>query len=508
MLFGKSTLRAVAASCLVLLWTGCESFLEPDPASFTSTGNYYQTPAHFESAINSAYSRLRAQAGISSTPFRTLTELRFDCCITDPERLSTSPSGKPIAEWYAVPSNSYFANQWSGAYHTIAQTNVILGRIEDAAFSDEALRTRIIGQAKFIRALSYWYLVQFYGDVPLVLTEVRTPDEAMPTDGRRPREEVYQQIIADLQDAVEALPPTWSDPGRATEGAARFLLGRTYLLTGDYGSALAELEDVVESYDYRLLADYRDVFDPSNTNNAESIFELQFGADVAGQPDMGLVGNLMPYNARGEILPPTVGVNGDMLASLEFVERYEEGDARQEASILWWEDPAADSAKAVFKKFVWPEHVNGQGEQAGNDILFRYADALLSLAEAHWRLGNTAQAVAYVDQVRARADLPPLDPGDVRENPLLAGTHLENDAVGRAIFNERTVELAAEGHRMFDLIRFDVAYEVMSTWAERTWEYHPELRGFHLIEPYEILVPVSPQEIGATEGAITQNPGW
>ena len=173
MRFWKLTLPAIAASCLLFVWTGCENFLEPDPASFTSTGNYYETAEHFESAINSTYSRLRAQAGISSTSFRTLTELRFDCCITDPERLSTSPSGKPIAEWYASPSNSYFSDQWSDAYHTIAQTNVILGRIGDASFNDETQRNRIIGQAKFIRALSYWYLVQFYGDVPLILEEVR-----------------------------------------------------------------------------------------------------------------------------------------------------------------------------------------------------------------------------------------------------------------------------------------------------------------------------------------------
>lgn len=509
MRFRKLPLLVLAATCIPW-WAGCEEMLEPEPASFTSTTHYFQQPEHFESAINSAYSRLRTQAGLSTTSFRTITELRFDCCITDPQRLSTSPSGKPLAEWYASPSNAFIAEQWAAAYHTIAQSNIILGRIGDVHFGDEGQRDRIIGQAKFIRALSYWYLVQFYGDIPLILEEVRTPDQAIPS-GRQPTEEVYKQIISDLQDAVDKLPAGWTQPGRATEGAARFLLGRTYLLIKDYESAVAELEQlgaVANPYGYRLLDEYRDVFDPSNTNHAESIFELQFGAGIAGQPDMGLLGNLLPYNSRGKIAPATVGVNGDMLVSLQMVELYEEGDAREEASIGWWYDEAADSSKAILRKFVWPEHVNAQGQQAGNDILFRYADALLSLAEAHWRLGSHAQAIAYVDRVRARAGLPPIDLTDVAQNPLLEGTYLESDPVGRAIFNERTVELAGEGHRMFDLIRFEVAFEVMNIWAERTRAKNPELEGFHLIEPYKILLPIPSQEISASDGALSQNPGW
>lgn len=508
----KSMLAAAGVSCLPVLWTGCESFLQPEPASFTTTETYYEKPEHFESAINSAYSRLRAQAGIANTAYRTITELRFDCCITDPQRLSTSPSGKPIAEWYAAPSNAYFADQWSRAYHTIAQTNTILSRVDGVTFEDQTQKDQIIGQAKFIRALSYWYLVQFYGAVPLVLAEVKSPEEAMPS-GRAPVEEVYAQIVADLQDAVAKLPVSWPQPGRATKGAAEFLLGRTYLLTQDYEKAAAALGIVVGTgdvspYGYRLLDNYRDVFDPGNVNNAESIFELQFGAGVAGQPDMGLVGDLLPYNSRGQIVPASVGVSGDMLASMQLVDRYEPGDARKEASILWWTDPAVDSAKAVLKKFVWPEYVNAQGQQAGNVILFRFADALLSLAEAEWRLGNGPKAIEYVDRVRRRAGLAPIDLAHVAANPLLAGTYLETDPVGRAIFNERTVELAGEGHRMLDLVRFGVAYEVMQAWAKETWAKNPELKGFFLIEPTEILLPIPSQEIAATNGALEQNPGW
>src|SRR5690606_1921684 len=98
------------------------------------------------------------------------------------------------------------------------------------------------------------------------------------------------------------------------------------------------LEDVVGSggvspYGYQLFPNYRDVFDPANGNSAESIFELQFGAGVAGQPNMGLIGNLLPEQSRGQILPANVGTNGDQLVSMQLVEQYEESDERLDASI-------------------------------------------------------------------------------------------------------------------------------------------------------------------------------
>jgi hypothetical protein len=191
--------------------------------------------------------------------------------------------------------------------------------------------------------------------------------------------EVYAQIVSDLQDAMAKLPATVAQPGRATKGAAEFLLGRTYLLTKDYPKAIAALTDVVGTsgtspYGYRLLPNYRDVFDPANTNNAESIFELQFGAGIAGQPHTGIVAELLPYNSRGRIVATTVTPSGDQLVSAQALEWYETGDARKDASIQFWRDPAVDSLKAYLAKFVWPSAVNTQGQQAGNIIVFRYAE--------------------------------------------------------------------------------------------------------------------------------------
>lgn len=518
----RTTIRTALLVGLLIVWSGCDNFLEPDPESFSSTSNYYRSPAHFEAAINSAYSRLRDQAGISNEAFRFIVEVRMDAINLQFDPRSTGVDEQPMEEWFATSDNGLPRDQWNDIYHTVAQTNVILGRIDGVDFRDQALKNRITGEAQFIRALSYWYAVQMWGDVPLVLREVTSPSDAIP-EGRAPTNDVYQQIISDLQGAAENLPLTPAAPGRLTSGAANFLLGRTYLLTGDYSQAVTTLEKVEQSGQYRLLDDYLSIFDPANQNNPESILEIQFDPTIAGQPDADLLNAILPKNDRREVegvpfVPKTRSTRaGSYMPSKELIDTYEWGDARYDASIRWWEHEGnsqySDVAHrgdsiAIINKFLWPEHINNSWEQEGNDILFRYADALLSLAEAHWRLGNQGTAKAYVDRVRARADLPPLDLSNVPENALLEGTALETDPLGRAILIERTVELFAEGHRLFDLMRFGVALEVMTSYADSRKEREPRVRSTYSIDAHEILMPIHPEEIAATENALTQNPGW
>lgn len=507
-------------AAFLLFAHACDSILEPDPKSFTSTSNFYQTPEDFSSALNGAYNRLRTQAGISNVQFNYWNEIRSDIINRHFDVNLPSIQGQPIVEWFVVPSNDWVQSQWSQIYNTITQTNMILERIEPIEFGDTSQKNRIIGEAKFIRALSYWYAVQYWGDIPIVLEEVTSPEEAVPEGGRRPVSEVYGQIITDLQDAVELLPSVAQDPGRATEGAAKLLLGKTYLLSEDYTSAVDVLEEVESGYGYMLLDDYSDIWNPANTNNAESIFELQFAADITGQPHADILRQVLPWNSRGIIARQEVNPTGWMHPSLEFLQMFEENDSRYEANITFWENPGNSDypevtffgdSLAMVNKHIWLDHVNTLGEQAGNDILFRYADALLTLAEAYWRSdasGNEAAILELLNRIRARAGLPAVDLGSVPENPLLAGTYLENDNIGRAIFQERTIELFAEGHRMFDLVRFGVALEVLQAQAESRKEREPRIQGTYNIEEYKIMLPIPVQEINNTEGLLEQNPGW
>lgn len=501
-----------------IVCNSCDNFLTPDPASFTSTDNFYKKPGDFELALNGVYNRMRAQAGISNEAFMTMTEIRFDA-INRQYNVSLPGDAMVFEEWHLITSNPFLQNQWSGIYNTIAQANMILNRIEDVNFENESQKDQISGEAKFLRALSYWYAVQFWGDVPLVINEIRTPSEAAPEEGRSPVSEVYNQIITDLQEAIEELPSNAADPGRASEGAAKLLLGKTYLLTEDYPNAIEMLESVESDYGYMLLQEYIDIWDPENTNNSESIFELQFGADIAGQPQSNLIAKILPWSSRGEIVTNQVNPEGWYHPSLDLLEMFEDTTtSRFKASIDWYVEPGnaeypdvafyGDSI-GIINKFFWPDHINDEGEQAGNDILFRYSDALLSLAEAYWRedsSGNRGTIESLLNRVRNRAGLPNIDFSNVHMSQLLEDTYLENDNIGRAIFNERAVELFAEGHRYFDLKRFDVANQVMINYSDRRKELEPRVRSFFDIQPYKFIFPIPSREIDL--GGFEQNPEW
>lgn len=504
--------------------TGCDAFLEPDPKSFSSTVDYYQVPGHFDAALNSVYAQLRSSlaltAGSFTSTFMNWMEVRMDA--VNRHYNVNLPGGQRIIEW--LPTASDGGGTWNSLYHTIAQANVVLDRIEGVSFPNETQKNQIVGEAKFLRALSYWYLVQFYGNedglgVPLVLHEISSPANAIPEGGRATTTAVYEQIVADLQDAIQLLPANAPQPGRASQGAAKFLLGRTHLLTRNYNAAVTVLGEVESNYGYRLLPDYRSVFDPANENNAESIFEIQYGTGIAGQPHNELASHLLPWNSRGIILGNHVAAHGNYHPSFELVEMYQPGDRRYAASIQWWHRPGnsqypevairGDSI-SIIRKFLWPEHINNLGQQNGNWIVFRYADVLLSLAEAHWRLGNDGQAVAYLNRVRNRAGLPNLDLTNIPENKMLAGTSMAGDPVARALFTERTLELFAEGHRMFDLLRFgrDVAYQVMVNYVSSRKTREPRIVNSYVVDRYELNMGIPPEDVNNSNGLIVQNPGY
>lgn len=515
--YRKIKFMGVLVGCLMFVWVGCEEFLTPAPESFTSTGDYFDQPSHFEAGVNSAYARLRAQAGVHNLQFRMITELRFDAINRQFDINLPGVNEQPFQEWFAVPSNTVPRGQWNQIFNTVAQTNIVLDRLDNIEWTDQTQKNQIEAQARFIRAFSYYFGVQMWGDLPIVTEEQTTPALAI-DKVRSPASEVLSSlIIPDLIFAAENLPPSWAQPGRATSGAALTLLGKTYLLSGDYGLAIDALEDVLGQYE--LLDSYRSIFDPGNTNNEESIFELQFGANVTGQPQAISPALLVPIHVRGEIVDNIVNPsNNGMYPSYEVLQFYEDNDERFEEGLLPFVHPGNNDFPEVshepdtiylLNKYLWPDYINAQGEMEGNIILLRYADVLLSLAEAHWRNGDGAGvALQYVDEVRDRSGLDPVDLNNVFTSFMLEGTALENDDLGRAIFNERTVEFLAEGHRMFDLLRFGVAYEVAVAQAESRKTREPRISGVYNIEPYEILLPIHPEEISASNRQITQNPGW
>lgn len=504
-------------ACMLIVsagvWAGCDSFLEPDPASFSTTANFYESEAQFEAAINGAYGRFRTAVG--NTDYRYMADLRgpnltrhFD--VNLPHTVAGTPQ---LDEWTMTLNNGEVNGVWTNMFRLIKETNVILTQIEDIEFSDNTLKERYKGEVLTMRAFAYWAAAQFWGDVPIILDQIRTPADAVPEAGRQSVSTVYAQVVSDLQSAIGSLPATYSgnDVGRITSGAAQFLLGRTYMLTGDWQSALTIFQGLDTGGNYMLLANYRDVFDPANKNNMESILELQFDPNITGQGSMpALIEDIVPFNSDTDLIPAigTGNPAGRYLPTPDVIDSYEAGDLRQDASIAWYVKPgngdfvelARGDSLPILNKFYFPEHISTQGYNT-NWIVFRFADVLLSAAEASWQLGQDGTAMGYLDRVRSRAGLPSVDlanySGAITGSPL-----------GDAILHERSIELLGEAHNWLDLLRFgdDVAMSVMEDHGEKFRARDSKTLDVYVIQSFKLLYPVPVRDTDLA--GLSQNPGW
>ena len=173
-----------------------------------------------------------------------------------------------LNEFKETSANTIVQDAWTNFYNGIFRCNIILDNIVNADFD---LKNQIEAEARFIRALTYFNVVRFWGDAPLVLNQLG-PEEAL-TVKRSPVSEVYEAIEADLIFAAANLPPSQSN-GKATSGAAKALLGKVYLTEKKYTEAVTTLNEVVGKYS--LLDDAKDVFSTTNKNNNGIIFYIRF----------------------------------------------------------------------------------------------------------------------------------------------------------------------------------------------------------------------------------------
>lgn len=497
---------------LLFLWAGCDAFLEPDPASFSTTANFYESQAQFEAAVNGIYGRFRQ--AVADDDYRNMTDLRgpnitrhFD--VNLPHTVAGIPQ---LDEFTMTLNNGVVTRTWQRLYTLIKESNVVLSRIEGVEFTDSALQQRMIAEVLTMRSFAYWAAAQFWGDVPLILDEIRTPaDVADP--GRTSASTVYGQVISDLQSAIPNLPDSYSgsDVGRVSKGAARFLLGKTYLLTGDNQNALSEFQTIDTSSPHMLLPNYRDVFDPGNRNNAESIWEIQFSPTIAGQGDIdNLIEDIVPFNSDTDLIPAigTGNPRGVYLPTPDVTDTYEIGDLREAASIDWYVkagnadfvELAQGDSLPILNKFYFPEAITSQGYDA-NWIVFRFADVLLSAAEASWRMGSDGDAMGYINRVRTRAGLPDLNLGNFDGS-------VTGSPMGDAILQERNIELLGEGHNWLDLIRFgtDVAMNVMEDHGTRFRARDSKTADVYVIQDFKLLYPIPVRDTDLA--GLSQNPGW
>lgn len=453
--------QLIYLSIILLCLAACKkSYLDIQPKDFEDANSYFKTSDQFLQALNGAYDPLQ---GIYDNDMWALAEMRSDN--TSYQYNDKDRSGfqrERIDEFTEQDDNGIVYSFFSGSYSGIARCNDILDRIDKATFAD-SLKSRVTGQAKFLRGLYYFNLVRLMGNVPLILHEVTSTDQAFSTAARKDPAEVYTQIIADFKDAATLLPVSYSsdqDKGRATKGAAETMLAKVYMAQQDYASAIPLLEDV-RKLGYQLLPDYADIFKPTNKNNAESIFEVQFVEGNYGESS-NFIYIFAPYNAGTSItgfgLYDGSG-SGWNIPTQNMLDAYEQGDKRKAASINFdFTDPNTGKVVPYINKYDHPPY-QVRYQTSDDFIVTRYGDALLMLAECLNEQGYSADGEAFdlLNMVRSRAGLPAKTATNA-DASLRVSTQEE---FRKAVTQERRVELAFEDHRWFDLLRTNTASETM-----------------------------------------------
>ena len=299
-IYSKTKFLLVAG--LLLVSMSCkDSFLDENPKSTLTTDVYYKTEAGFEDLIRACYPLLR---NIHQNRVLVLngTDLFSSQSGWNPSAVNGKETPTSLYDVYDTRFNATLPelqSLWAILYAEIARTNTAISRADGITTMAAALKDTRVAEAKFLRALCFFYAVQQWGDIPMPLAEITTPQKDFP---RVASAEVYKQIIADLLECETKLPVTASNYGRINKGTAQFLLARVYLTRGwnfnnalggssaDFDSALQYADKIIDAYP--LAANYKDLFPKRSDNpltqytgaqndkNAEIVFAVQYNGDV------------------------------------------------------------------------------------------------------------------------------------------------------------------------------------------------------------------------------------
>lgn len=487
----------------VIVFLGLSScqkeFLEKSPLIGITEENFYRTDADAIAAVNAAYAALQFEL----SPAGHFRWFWGDIMSDDSEKGGSGDNDVNELlqlETFKGPANTDLLEaEWGANFEGIYRANVVLEKVPPIEM-DEKLKSRILGEAKFIRAWFFYNLVTVFGGVPKVDHLLAASEYNMP---RSSADEIWSLVEQDLTEAIPALPLRseypLADMGRITKGAAQALLVKTYLWRQKWQQAQSVAEEVINSSEYFLAPDYSTIFTEEGENGPESIFEIQYmnasggnwGKNAANE---GTFTNVF-QRPRGQFEGFGFNIPTQDLVN-DFIQGENE-DPRLKSTVFREGDPMGDrgifskEATGGFPHDYYPKkYFNNKADEApfgdpvpngsSNDRVIRYADLLLMHAEAAWHNGQEEPARTSLNEVRQRVGL--------------AGVTATGDALLQAIYRERRLELALEGHRFFDLVRTGRAAAELGPLGFQT--------GVHEIFP----IPAS--QIQATNGALTQNPGY
>ena len=467
-------------SIFSLIISCSDDFVDIKDEGQTGVGDFFKTQEDAIEATSAIYSFLRSW---ENTGFPA--QFVFGVTGDDVEK-GSNPSDASFINAYDqftyTVSDDGVRGYWIGQWQAVNRANQVITNVPNIEM-DATLKTRLVAEAKMLRAYFYFNLVRIYGGVPIY--------DGLPADGnylksRNSADEVYAFIVKDLTEASDVLPQTYplADLGRVTKGGALGLLSKVYLYMKEYQKAYDTSNQVI-ALGYSLDPDFNHLFRPAGEFGSESVFEVNcdcsaaYGgsqyAEVQGVRNQFGWGFFTPTQALEDAFEA-----GDIRKELTILR---EGETTLEGDLIKKNDPQAGNT--WNQKVYVPTSLNnstcGSYGSIQNFRILRFADILLINAEAANELGNTAVAISNINKVRTRAQ-------------LADTTASTQSALRLAIWQERRVELAMEMDRFPDLVRTGQAETYLGPLGFKTGKNE--------------LFPIPLDAMNASAGLFTQNPGY
>ncbi len=531
-----------------------DEFLNRYPKDAPNPENFFVDAASARKAVNAAYNPWTRSADMYQRDLVIIFDAMTDDSYWRPSRSSSIQQER----WDIQPTHAAINSYWNYAFRSVNAANFAIDRIptsSDPNFTEEDQKP-YIAEARFMRAFDYLFLVTFWGDVPLMTKPLANFDEF--NQPRTKKEEVYSQIYEDFQYAKDNLPEQQpaASKGAPTKATAAAYLAKAYLYAGDYAKAETAARDAIqiaESTGYHMLDDFMSIWNENNEQNPELLFYIayvtndeNFGQNMTVQricrnlpPEFKYIygagdgwGYALPQRSLYDAFEPddprrgyTLFSPGDVFGiyngSAPFTYNYEilddNGDPVDTEITYQPGDP-------VLYDYRWSETglnvrkmiTNLEGltnvRWSGQDVpLMRISDLYLFLAEALAEQGKV-EALDWVNKVRARpsVDMPARSIGDGR---------LGDDNLVDIVRHERRVELAMEGERLYDLMRWGTVKDTFGdgTKVKRYFyaDFLPESDANSKYDapllddkPNDVLFPIPQNEIDQNSEINSNNPGY
>ena len=542
-------LHYISLICLSVFVSSCEELLTEDPLSLATAEGYYTTEDGIKDGLNAAYTTLRSFYGQEDGFFLTVTGT--DIFTNGFGGIANNPHINNYSANF-LGTTATVTDIWDALYIGINQCNTVVERAPQVEELSDEEETRIIGEARFLRALYYFHLVQQFGNIHFTLEEtIGVQTEANKTAP----EIVYSEgIVPDLEYAAANLPAAASEYGRAYKAAAEALLARVYLTIGNWAEAEAFATNVIDDYAFALVTPYAELWDIENEVNSEIVWAVQFSEDplLNGPGNSGHLYFIFDYTFNPAMVRDIE--NGRpfqrFLPTNFLLKLYDRSmDARWDGSFktVWYAnktgqinghtvnpgdtaihivmEPVSDAVKQAapywiidfkdnwignvtayqeigtnrrrnypsLRKFLDPLRPSINETAGRRDFpVIRLAEMYLIAAEAAWRQGRSDDAADYINVIRTRAAIPGKEVA-----MQVSATDIDLDF----ILDERARELVGEMHRWYDLKR-------TGKLLERVRQYNldaaPNIKEMHLVRP----IPQTQIDRVSNPGEFQQNPGY